>query len=146
MRTLVTLSVLLIMTGTTFAIDTELAFEDPVKQQRYETLIAEVRCVTCQNQNIRDSNAFIASDLRREIRRLIGEGKSNEEVADFLVERYGDFVLYRPRVSGAAALLWLAPALFLLIGAIGFVRVIRHRMTLMTDEDSGQTDPKGTVQ
>ena len=67
-----------------FAIDSEQAFDDPVLQARYEKLIAEVRCVTCQNQNIKDSNAFIASDLRREIRRMIGEGKSNEEMDELL--------------------------------------------------------------
>jgi cytochrome c-type biogenesis protein CcmH len=120
-----------------FAIDSEQAFDDPVLQARYEKLIAEVRCVTCQNQNIKDSNAFIASDLRREIRRMIGEGKSNEEVTDFLVTRYGDFVLYRPRFEGKTLALWIAPFLLVLFGGLSLVRVVRHRMTLPIDDESG---------
>jgi cytochrome c-type biogenesis protein CcmH len=119
------------------AIDSELAFDDPALQARYEALIAEVRCVTCQNQNIKDSNAFIASDLRREIRRMIGEGKSNEEISDFLVTRYGDFVLYRPRFEGKTLALWIAPFLLVLFGGFALVRVVRHRMTLPIDDESG---------
>jgi len=120
-----------------FAIDSELAFEDPVLQARYDKLVAEVRCVTCQNQNIKDSNAFVASDLRREIRRMIGEGKSNEEITDFLVTRYGDFVLYRPRFEGKTLALWIAPFLLVLFGGFALVRVVRHRMTLPIDDESG---------
>jgi cytochrome c-type biogenesis protein CcmH len=128
---------LLTLSISTFAIDSELAFDDPVLQARYEKLIAEVRCVTCQNQNIKDSNAFIASDLRREIRRMIGEGKSNEDITDFLVTRYGDFVLYRPRFEGKTLALWIAPFLLVLFGALSLVRVVRHRMTLPIDDESG---------
>jgi len=116
------------------AIDSEQAFDDPELQARYEKLVAEVRCVTCQNQNIKDSNAFIASDLRREIRRMIGEGKSNEEIKDFLVTRYGDFVLYRPRFEGKTLALWIAPFLLVLFGGFALVRVVRHRMTLPIED------------
>jgi cytochrome c-type biogenesis protein CcmH len=125
----------LVLTISAFAIDTEQAFDDPVLQARYEDLVDEVRCVTCQNQNIKDSNAFIASDLRREIRRMIGEGKSNDEITDFLVTRYGDFVLYRPRFEGKTLLLWIAPFLFVLFAGIAMVRVVRHRMTLPLDDE-----------
>jgi cytochrome c-type biogenesis protein CcmH len=117
------------------AIDTEKAFEDPAMQARYERLISEVRCVTCQNQTIKDSNAFIASDLRREIRRLMGEGKTDAEVTDFLVTRYGDFVLYRPRFAGKTLALWIAPFLLVLLGGFAIFRVVRHRMTMPMDED-----------
>lgn len=123
------------------AIDTDKAFDDPELQARYERLIAEVRCVTCQNQNIKDSNAFIAADLRREIRRLIEDGKSDAEVVDFLVTRYGDFVLYNPRKSGKTLVLWIAPFVLLLGGAIGFVRVMKHRASMPIDdlpEDAAQ--------
>jgi len=120
-----------------FAIDSEQAFDDPKLQARYEKLIAEVRCVTCQNQNIKDSNAFIASDLRREIRRMIGEGKSNGEITDFLVTRYGDFVLYRPQFEGKTLALWIAPFLLVLFGGFALVRIVRHRMTLPIDDESG---------
>jgi len=120
-----------------FAIDSEQAFDDPELQARYDKLVAEVRCVTCQNQNIKDSNAFIASDLRREIRRMIGEGKSNEEITDFLVTRYGDFVLYRPRFEGKTLALWIAPFLLVLFAGFALVRVVRHRMTLPIDDGPG---------
>ncbi|MEL7186804.1 MAG: cytochrome c-type biogenesis protein [Pseudomonadota bacterium] len=123
------------------AIDTDKAFDDPELQARYERLIAEVRCVTCQNQNIKDSNAFIAADLRREIRRLLEDGKTDAEVADFLVTRYGDFVLYSPRKSGKTLLLWILPFVLLLAGAVGFVRVLKHRASMPIDdvpEDAAQ--------
>ena len=116
------------------AIDSEQAFDDPVMQARYERLISEVRCVTCQNQTIKDSNAFIAADLRREIRRLMGEGKTDAEITDFLVTRYGDFVLYRPRFSGKTLALWIAPFFLVLFGGFAIFRVVRHRMTLPIDE------------
>ena len=127
----------LLLASSALAIDSELAFDDPVLQARYEALIAEVRCVTCQNQNIKDSNAFIAADLRREIRRLIGEGKTDAEVKDFLVTRYGDFVLYRPRFEGKTLALWIAPGVIALFAVIALVRVVRHRSNLPLDDGSG---------
>ena len=117
------------------AIDTDIAFEDPELQARYEAIIDEVRCVQCQNQTIKDSNAVIAMDLRREIRRLMGEGMTDAEVYDFLVARYGEFVLYRPRMSGISLVLWIAPAVFLLFGAIVVVRVLRKRTSMPLDVD-----------
>ena len=126
---------LLVVCGPAAAIDVEKAFDDPVLQARYESIIEEVRCVQCQNQSIKDSNALIATDLRREIRRLIGEGMSDAEVYDFLVARYGEFVLYRPRMSGVSLVLWIAPAVFLLIGAFVVVRVLRRRTGLPVDLD-----------
>jgi len=117
------------------AIDTDIAFEDPELQARYEAIIDEVRCVQCQNQTIKDSNALIAMDLRREIRRLMGEGMTDAEVYDFLVARYGEFVLYRPRMSGISLVLWIAPAVFLLFGAIVVVRVLRKRTSMPLDVD-----------
>ncbi len=118
-----------------FAIDTSKPFDDPALQARYEHIIAEVRCLKCQNQTIKDSNALLASDLRREIRRMLGKGMSDAEIYDFLVERYGEFALYRPRASGKTLFLWLAPGVFLLGGAFLLVRVLRRRMTLPIDED-----------
>ncbi|MDJ0941222.1 MAG: cytochrome c-type biogenesis protein CcmH [Woeseiaceae bacterium] len=117
------------------AIDAEKAFEDPVLQARYEDIIEEVRCLKCQNQSIKDSNAFLASDLRREIRRLLEEGKTDTEIYDFLVERYGDFALYRPRLSGKTLVLWVAPAILLLGGAFLIARVVRRRMALPIDDE-----------
>jgi len=123
------------------AIDVDKAFDDPELQARYEAIIAEVRCVQCQNQTIRDSNALIANDLRREIRRLLAEGHSDAEVYDFLVQRYGEFVLYRPRMSGVSLLFWLAPGIFLAAGIIIVVRVLRKRTTMPIDyDDDPDTD------
>lgn len=123
-----------------WAIDTGRAFEDDELQARYEHIIAEVRCVQCQNQTIKSSNVQIASDLRREIRRLIGEGKTNAEVFDFLVQRYGEFVLYRPRMSGISLLLWIAPGVLLLIGGVIAVRVVLKRMRLPIDFEDDDTE------
>jgi cytochrome c-type biogenesis protein CcmH len=130
---------LVLMSVPALAIDTGKAFEDPEMQARYERLIAETRCVTCQNQSIKDSNAFIAADLRREIRRLMVEGKTNDEIADFLVTRYGDFVLYRPRMTGKTLALWIAPFVLILFGGVALVRVVRRRMSMpLDDEDSAK--------
>ena len=137
MARLIAVLTFLSLSVSVMAIDSEQAFDDPVLQARYEKLVAEVRCVTCQNQNIKDSNAFIASDLRREIRRMIGEGKSNDEIKDFLVTRYGDFVLYRPRFEGKTLALWIAPFLLVLFGGVALMRVVRHRMALPMDDEPG---------
>jgi len=133
-RTLTALALLLISTSA-LAIDTGKAFDDPELQARYEKIIEEVRCLKCQNQTIKDSNAFLADDLRREIRRLLSEGKTNAEIFDFMVERYGEFALYRPRMSGITLLLWIAPGVFLLIGGLIVVRVLRKRMSMPIDLD-----------
>ncbi len=122
--------------GLANAIDAGKAFDDPEMQARYEKISSEVRCLVCQNQTIKDSNAFLASDLRREIRRLLEEGKTDAEVYDFLVARYGDFVLYRPRMQGKTLALWIAPFLLIAVGGIVAVRVVRGRMTMSIDDDS----------
>lgn len=126
----------LLFAATAMAIDVGQSFDDPELQARYEKIIAEVRCLKCQNQTIKDSNAFLAVDLRREIRRLLEEGKSDTEIYDFLVARYGDFALYRPRTSGRTLILWIAPMLFLVFGAFALVRVVQRRMALPIDDDS----------
>ena len=117
------------------AIDAGKAFDDPELQARYEKIIDEVRCLKCQNQTIKDSNAFLASDLRREIRRMLSEGKTDQEIFDFLVERYGEFALYRPRMSGKTLVLWLAPGLLLVGGGFVLFSVLRRRMTMPIDPE-----------
>ncbi len=129
------LAVALGISLTALAIDTGVAFDDPAMQARYEHIIAEVRCLVCQNQTIKDSNVFLASDLRREIRRMMTEGMTDAEIADFLVSRYGDFVLYNPRKSGKTLILWITPALLLGVGGIIIVRVVRDRMQLPIDDE-----------
>lgn len=123
-----------------FAIDSSEAFEDPVLQARYDTIVSEVRCLKCQNQTIKDSNAFLAGDLRREIRRMLIEGKTDAEIYDFLVVRYGEFALYRPRMSGKTLILWIAPGLFILLGSIVAIRVVRTRMSMPIDDEDIEPD------
>ena len=121
------LAALLAFGGQALAIDTEAAFDDPALQKRYEDINRELRCLVCQNQTIADSNATLAQDLRREVRELIAAGKTDDEIREFMIERYGDFVLYRPRMTAQNFLLWAAPALLLLIAAVVLVRVVRRR-------------------
>lgn len=109
------------------AIDTEAAFTDPVLQARYEHLIRELRCVQCQNQSIADSPVGLASDLRREVKELIGRGSSDDEIKRFMTDRYGDFVLYDPPLTPRTYLLWGAPALLLLLTLGVAARVILRR-------------------
>lgn len=98
-------------------------FSNPQSEQRYLALIEEIRCLVCQNQSLADSNADLARDLRNEIRRMIETGRSNARIVEFLVERYGDFVLYRPPLKGATWLLWFGPFL-LLPGALAIAFVL----------------------
>jgi cytochrome c-type biogenesis protein CcmH len=130
-------AVLLACGGLALAIDTEAAFDDPVLQERYERINRELRCLVCQNQTIADSNATLAQDLRREVREMIAAGKTDDEIRDFMIERYGDFVLYRPRMTGQNLLLWAAPGLLLLIGAVVLVRVVRRRAQESDIESDG---------
>lgn len=127
---------LLLAFGLANAIDAGKAFDDPEMQARYEKIVSEVRCLVCQNQAIKDSNAFLADDLRREIRRLMEDGKSDAEVYDFLVTRYGDFVLYRPRMSGRTMVLWIAPFLLIAVGGVIAIKVVRGRMALPLDDET----------
>lgn len=122
------------------AIDQDKRFDDPDMQARYERLISEVRCLQCQNQSIKDSNVSLAADLRREIARMIEEGRTDEEIADFLVTRYGEFALYRPRTSGKMILLWVAPFLLVLFGGIAIARVVMHRTSLPIKSEEGRVE------
>ena len=135
MRILLSILTLSLLTTIALAVDTEEALEDPVLQARYEKIIDEVRCLKCQNTTIKDSNAFLAADLRREIRHMLEDGLTDEQIFDFLVERYGDFALYNPRASGKTLILWIAPALFLLGGAFVLFNIVRRRMALPIDDD-----------
>lgn len=113
-------------------------FKDAAEEARFRALAAELRCVLCQNQSLADSNAQIAHDLRREVLELMREGRSDAEVKDFLVARYGEFVLYRPRVEGTTWLLWFGPALLVLAGGVVVAHIVRRRAgtaRAVADED-----------
>lgn len=121
------------------AVDTGQVFTDPALQERYDRLIRELRCLVCQNQSIADSNASLASDLRREVREMMQAGRSDEEIRAFMTERYGDFVLYRPPVAPRTWLLWLAPAL-LLLGGIGIAGIVILRRARAARSDPAAID------
>jgi cytochrome c-type biogenesis protein CcmH len=101
--------------------------QDPVAQSRAVKLSEQLRCLVCQNQTIAESNADLALDLRQQIREQIAAGKSDEEIIQYMVNRYGDFVLYKPPFKATTLLLWLGPALLLVGGVIVLVRVLRAR-------------------
>ncbi|MFO1407436.1 MAG: cytochrome c-type biogenesis protein [Steroidobacteraceae bacterium] len=121
------LVVALACAGIAHAVDTEQPLADPAQQARYEAITRELRCLVCQNETIADSNATLARDLRSEVRDMIAEGKSDDEIREFMLARYGDFVLYRPRLTPLNFLLWAAPVLLLVAGLFAAVRVIRRR-------------------
>jgi len=124
-----------ILGAAAYAVDpTELP--DPALQARYAALTHELRCVQCQNEAIADSPAGIASDLRREVRDMLLAGKSDDDVRAFMLARYGDFILFRPRFAPKTAWLWFAPGVLLLIGALVSWRIVRARSALVPLDDA----------
>ena len=108
---------------------------DPVLQARYEVLIHELRCVQCENNSLADSDASIAADLRHQIRDMLAAGKSNQQIKDYLVSRYSEFILFQPAYSWRNAWLWGLPMLLLMLGVGIAVRVIRQRTKMVDNED-----------
>lgn len=129
MRALLLLLTLAFATVAHAAIDTY-GFDNDTQRERFAALTRELRCPKCQNQDLADSNAPIAADLRREIHRLMTEGKSDEEVVNYLVNRYGEFVRYKPAFEARTWLLWLGPGLLLAMGAgLGWILLRRRHAT-----------------
>jgi cytochrome c-type biogenesis protein CcmH len=119
--------------------------DDPVTEQRLIVISEEMRCLVCQNESLAGSRSDLANDLRREIRILINEGKTDEQIRNFMVERYGDFVLYRPPVKPITWLLWIGPFIFLLAGIIGLMVYLRRRnqavpSTTLSEADNRRID------
>jgi len=102
-------------------------FKDPALELRYQNLTEELRCLVCQNQNIADSHAELAQDLRTKVYEMLNKGDSNEQIITYMTDRYGDFVLYKPPFNPKTMVLWLAPILTLLIGSLGFRYVLKRR-------------------
>jgi len=121
------IATLFLICSAAWAIDSEGPLPNPEMQARYDRLTNELRCLVCQNQTVADSNADLARDLRDQTRAMLLDGASDKQIVAFMTERYGDFVLYRPPLSSRTALLWAAPAVLLLIGAIALGRIIRRR-------------------
>lgn len=111
-------------------------FETPEQEQRFRVLLDELRCPKCQNQSLADSDAGIAQDMRVRVESMIKEGKSDEEIVDYFVSRYGDFVSYRPPVTPTTSILWLAPLLLLGSGAVVIVLLLRRASARVDDNDA----------
>ncbi len=126
-RLLGVLGVLVLLAGSALAAIDTYEFQDPEKEQRYKELVQELRCLVCQNQNIADSNAELAKDLRRKTYEMVQAGRSKEEIADWMVARYGNFVLYKPPLEAGTLLLWVGPFLIFLVGVWLLIRIIRRR-------------------
>ena len=101
--------------------------DDPVTNKRAVDLAEQLRCLVCQNQTIADSNAELAVDLRRQIREQVAQGKGDSEIVNYMVDRYGDFLLYRPPLKTTTLLLWFGPAVLLLLGMVVLIRYLRER-------------------
>ncbi len=117
---------LLVISINSYAVDSR-QLSDPKQQESYETLTKELRCLVCQNQTIADSNAELASDLRRQVYEMLQQGKSEQEIIRFMTDRYGEFVLYKPAFAGKTSLLWIAPVLCLFMGLMMVFFVIRSK-------------------
>lgn len=102
-------------------------FDEPELLKRYQGLIAELRCLVCQNQNLADSDADLAKDLRRKTEEMLKEGLSDQQILDYMRERYGDFVLYRPPVNSATSFLWFGPIILLVLAVIGVFLTIKQK-------------------
>ncbi len=127
----------LLMAATAFAID-PLPFADAAEEARFQHLVRELRCLVCQNQNLADSDAGLAKDLRAEVFELMRSGKDDAEIKSFLTDRYGDFVLYKPPVKPGTWLLWFGPLLMLAIGLLFARRQIRAREKSPAPADNDQ--------
>ncbi len=115
-------------------------FDSEEKTKRFNQLTEELRCPKCQNQNIADSNAEIAQDLRSKIQQMLVEDKSDEDIVQYMLDRYGDFVLYAPRVTGQTYLLWFGPIVFLLFALLVVFFIVRMRSQRSSESSSLNSD------
>ena len=126
------------------AVEPNEMLEDPALEARARVISQDLRCVVCQNENIDDSNATLAQDMRRLVRERVKAGDSNEQVIAYMVDRYGDFVLLRPRLTATTVLLWFGPAMLFLFGAVAVYRQVKQVKATepsgLTDEDVQQAD------
>ena len=145
MRRILLIAVFVFSLGNVFAKDAAPLADDPVTEQRLISISEEMRCLVCQNESLAGSRSDLANDLRREIRILIKEGKSDDQIRSFMVERYGDFVLYRPPVKPLTWLLWIGPFVILGLGVAGLLMYLRRRDSsvpnvALTDADNQKID------
>lgn len=107
--------------------------DDPAVEARLKRLASELRCLVCQNQTLADSNAPLAEDLRREVRQMIAKNMSDQEIIDFLVSRYGDFVLYRPPLKATTVLLWAGPFVLVVGGGVALAVTLKRRQQMIRE-------------
>ena len=138
--------VLLSFLGSVQAKEAQLLAEDPVVEKRLVHISEELRCLVCQNESLASSRAELANDLREEVRKLIKQDKSDTQIKDYLVARYGDFVLYKPEVKPLTWVLWFGPFLLLLMGVIGMALYLRQRQAAHTVQTSLSDDDRRKVQ
>ena len=138
MRTMLLIAMLVMLTPAYAGPVITYEFESEEQEALFNKLSDELRCLVCQNQSIADSNADLATDLREEIYGMLQQGKSEEEIVDFMVARYGDFVLYNPPLKPVTWVLWFGPAFALLAGFVFVVRVMRQQKTTREDEMSNE--------
>ena len=131
---------LLLISSVAFAAIDTYEFKDEASRERFQQLVAELRCPKCQNQNLADSNSPIASDLRREVYKMVETGESDEQIVDFMVARYGEFVLYRPRVTSNTWVLWYGPFALIALGAGVVWLLTRKRKSVQKKEDKSLSD------
>jgi len=117
-------------------------FDNPEQEEVYQVLIEELRCLVCQNQTIADSNAELAKDLRRQVYEMLQQGKSKDEIATFMTERYGDFVLYNPPFKVKTGVLWIGPVIFLLIGLVMLFVFTRRKKVFVNIKLSDEEQAK----
>ncbi|HCU89407.1 MAG TPA: cytochrome c-type biogenesis protein CcmH [Gammaproteobacteria bacterium] len=127
-KALQTFCFFLALSFASYAADTPVTFTSAIERERYEALLEELRCLVCQNQSLSDSHADLAQDLRDQVYAMVVEGKDNVQIVQFMVERYGDFVLYKPPVKSATWFLWFGP-LILLVVAFAIVVIFARRHT-----------------
>ncbi|WP_217490785.1 cytochrome c-type biogenesis protein [Candidatus Nitrospira nitrificans] len=125
--------IIVLSCGTVWAGEARPLADDPAAEARLKHLAVELRCLVCQNQTLADSNAPLAEDLRREVREMIAKNMSDQEIIEFLVARYGDFVLYRPPLKATTTLLWVGPFALMAIGATALVVTLRRRARTMVE-------------
>jgi cytochrome c-type biogenesis protein CcmH len=140
MRRILLIAVCVFSLGNAFAKDAAPLADDPVTEQRLISISEEMSCLVCQNESLAGSRSDLANDLRREIRILIKEGKSDDQIRSFMVERYGDFVLYRPPVKPVTWLLWIGPFVILGLGIAGLLIYLRRRNSSLPDITLTDTD------
>lgn len=117
------------------ALDANGQLQDPGLQARFERIVKDLRCLVCQNESIADSNVELASDLRRQVREMLVAGKSDDEIFDFMTDRYGEFVRFNPPVDRKTVLIWGAPFIVLLLGVVIIIRIVRGRSRMPLDDE-----------